>query len=35
MRRAQRVVIHGAGHSVQMRAQSDLGREAVRDFLQG
>jgi pimeloyl-ACP methyl ester carboxylesterase len=29
------VVVPTAGHSVQMRAVSDLGREAVRAFLQG
>jgi pimeloyl-ACP methyl ester carboxylesterase len=28
------VVVPGAGHSVQMRALSDRGREAVREFLQ-
>jgi pimeloyl-ACP methyl ester carboxylesterase len=27
------VVVHGAGHSVQMRATSDAGRRAVLDFL--
>ena len=29
------VVIGGAGHSVQSRASSDLGRQAVHDFLSG
>jgi pimeloyl-ACP methyl ester carboxylesterase len=27
------VVVHGAGHSVQSRARSDVGRRAVSDFL--
>jgi pimeloyl-ACP methyl ester carboxylesterase len=27
------VVIHGAGHSVQVRAVSDAGRDAVAAFL--
>ena len=29
------VVVHGAGHSVQFRAQSDAGRDAVAAFLTG
>ncbi len=29
------VVVHGAGHSVQNRAISDAGREAIADFLTG
>lgn len=33
--RAQVVVVHGAAHSVQSRAASDEGRQAVHDFLLG
>jgi pimeloyl-ACP methyl ester carboxylesterase len=33
--RGKLVVVPGAGHSVQMRAFSDAGRDAVRVFLQG
>ena len=31
----QAVVVHGAGHSVQSRATSDAGRNAVAEFLTG
>jgi pimeloyl-ACP methyl ester carboxylesterase len=31
--RGKLVVVHGAGHSVQLRAVSDVGRDAVRAFL--
>src|SRR5581483_8533614 len=33
--RGKLVVVPGAGHSVQMRAVSDAGRDALRAFLQG
>ena len=33
--RGKLVVVHGAGHSVQMRAVSERGRDALRRFLQG
>jgi pimeloyl-ACP methyl ester carboxylesterase len=32
--RGKLVVVHGAGHSVQLRAVSDEGRRAVAEFLQ-